>query len=87
MKEETPFLPFLTISSKEYYNLLKVAKHAKAILPHCKEVTSQYAFGYEELEEELEDICDELEVDLQELEKGIAPSAYLNAKESRKRVA
>ena len=60
MKEETPFLPFLTISSKEYYNLLKVAKHAKAILPHCKEVTSQYAFQSKTSTHwALEEICDE----------------------------
>ena len=83
MKEETPYL---TITSKEYYNLLKVAKHAKAITLIRDRRDEEFAeiekrIDVElEVSFELEKICDELEVDIQELEKGIAPSAYLNAK-------
>ena len=83
MNEETPYL---TITSKEYYNLLKVAKHAKAITLIRDRRDEEFAEFEKridvelEVSFELEKICDEVEVDLQELEKGIAPSAYLNAK-------
>ena len=76
----------MTITSKEYYNLLKVAKHAKAITLIRDRRDEEFAEFEKridvelEVSFELEKICDELEVDLQELEKGIAPAAYLNAK-------
>ena len=66
MNEETPYL---TITSKEYYDLLKVAQHAKAITL----IRDQRDEGLAEFE-------DRIDVELEELEKGIAPSAYLNAK-------
>tara|TARA_R110000796_G_scaffold7674_6_gene26189 strand:+ start:462 stop:695 length:234 start_codon:yes stop_codon:yes gene_type:complete len=77
MNEETPYL---TITSKEYYDLLKVAQHAKAITLIRDQRDEGLAEFEDRIDVELEAICDELETDLQELEKGIAPSAYLNAK-------